>query len=162
MAAQPVDRAGLPPALAGVRYAGFWIRVVAATLDWMLMFAALFPIRWLVGSSATLAGEFWQVPTNKALHVSRLVRIGFAVAAGFAYRAGMESSRFQGTLGKMAVQIKVTDLAGDRISLERASGRYLAKFLSTISLGVGYLMAGFTPRKQALHDRVAGTLVQYR
>ena len=91
-----------------------------------------------------------------------MVRIGFAVLLVWLYRAGMESSRFQGTLGKLAVQIKVTGLDGNRISLERATGRHFAKVLSAIALGVGYLMVGFTARKQGLHDRLAGTLVQYQ
>ncbi|PYV64750.1 MAG: RDD family protein, partial [Acidobacteria bacterium] len=55
--------------------------------------------------------------------------------------------------------LKVTDLAGRRISFARASGRYFAKYLSSMTLLIGYIMAGFTERKQALHDMIAGTLV---
>ena len=48
---------------------------------------------------------------------------------------------------------------GRRISILKANARYWAKILSVLTLGVGFLMAGFTRRKQALHDFVAGTLV---
>jgi len=145
-----------------VRYAGFWIRVVASLMDFILIFIVLFPMRLLIGSTTTILGEDWQLATTKILFMNRMARIGMGILLAWLYRAGMESSHFQGTLGKLAVQIKVTDLEGNRISFERATGRYLAKFLSLISLGVGYLMVGFTLEKQGLHDRLAGTRVLYR
>ena len=72
----------------------------------------------------------------------------------------MESSSRQATVGKMALGLKVTDLEGRRISFARASGRHFAKYISGMILLIGYIMAGFTERKQALHDMIAGTLVQ--
>jgi uncharacterized RDD family membrane protein YckC len=74
----------------------------------------------------------------------------------------MESSKNQGTLGKMALGLRVTDMDGRRISFGRATGRYFAKWLSTITLLIGYIMAAFTPKKQAMHDMIAGTLVLAR
>ena len=71
----------------------------------------------------------------------------------------MESSAKQATVGKMALGIIVTDLDGRRIGFGRATGRYFAKILSALTLGIGFLMAGFTERKQALHDMVASCLV---
>jgi uncharacterized RDD family membrane protein YckC len=50
-------------------------------------------------------------------------------------------------------------LDGNRISFGRATGRFFAKIISAIILGIGYIMAGFTEKKQALHDILAGTLV---
>jgi uncharacterized RDD family membrane protein YckC len=75
------------------------------------------------------------------------------------YFAFCESSAWQGTLGKLALGIRVTDMQGRRISVPRALGRYPAKFLSAIILFVGFMMAGWTQRKQALHDMICGTLV---
>jgi len=86
--------------------------------------------------------------------------IGFLV--GWGYFAGMESSERQGTLGKSVMGIIVTDLDGQRISFLRASGRYFAKILSALILMIGYIMAAFTARKQALHDMLASTLVVNR
>jgi uncharacterized RDD family membrane protein YckC len=59
----------------------------------------------------------------------------------------------------MALGLKVTDTEGRQISFARASGRHFAKILSGMILLIGYIMAGFTERKQALHDVIAGTLV---
>ena len=70
-----------------------------------------------------------------------------------------ESSSWQATLGKKALGLTVTDLEGRRIGFGRATGRYFAKYLSTLILFIGWLMAGFTEKKQALHDMMAGTLV---
>jgi uncharacterized RDD family membrane protein YckC len=76
------------------------------------------------------------------------------------YYAWMESSRYQGTLGKMALGLIVTDLEGRPVTFARASGRYFAKIITGfIPLGIGYAMAGFTEKKQALHDIIAGCLV---
>lgn len=75
------------------------------------------------------------------------------------YTAGLESGPMQATLGKRLLGIQVTDLAGNRISFARASGRFFGIFLSTIILGIGLLMAAFTKRKQALHDMMASCLV---
>ena len=71
----------------------------------------------------------------------------------------MESSQKQATLGKIIVGIKVTDLEGNRISFAKASGRHFGKYISAFILCIGYIMAGFTEKKQALHDILASCLV---
>ena len=88
-----------------------------------------------------------------------MVALLINVAVGCAYYAGFHSSAKQATPGKMAFGIKVTDHAGARIGLARGIGRYFATWLSGIILGIGFLMAAFTQKKQALHDMVTGTLV---
>jgi uncharacterized RDD family membrane protein YckC len=75
------------------------------------------------------------------------------------YYALLESSTWQGTLGKRALGLEVTDLEGRRISFGRATGRFFAKIISALILWIGFIMAGFTEKKQALHDMIAGTLV---
>jgi uncharacterized RDD family membrane protein YckC len=75
------------------------------------------------------------------------------------YYALMESSKHQATLGKIALGLIVTDVNGQKISFGRASGRYFGKILSYIIMYVGFIMAAFTDKKQALHDMLAGTLV---
>jgi len=67
----------------------------------------------------------------------------------------MEASPLQGTLGKMMMGLKVADMQGNRISFLKALTRHLAKFLSFITFGIGYIMAAFTEHKQALHDKLA-------
>jgi Tfp pilus assembly major pilin PilA len=88
----------------------------------------------------------------------RLVNIVIACA----YYAGFHSSSWQATPGKKAFGIKVTDYEGGRIGLGRAIGRYFATWLSFIVLGVGFLMAAFTQKRQALHDMICSTLVVNR
>ena len=78
---------------------------------------------------------------------------------GVLYFALCESSAWQGTLGKLALGIRVTDLQGKRISFPRALGRYFAKILSAIILGIGFLMVAWIQRKQGLHDMICDTLV---
>jgi uncharacterized RDD family membrane protein YckC/Tfp pilus assembly major pilin PilA len=78
------------------------------------------------------------------------------------YKAIMESSAWQATFGKRALGIKVTSLQGERISFWRATGRVFAQGLSQLCVYIGYLMAAFTQRRQALHDLIAGTLVTRR
>jgi uncharacterized RDD family membrane protein YckC len=71
----------------------------------------------------------------------------------------MESSSYQGTIGKKILGIKVIDMNGNRISFVKATVRYFSKLLSALIIGIGFLMAGFTNKKQALHDLIAETLV---
>ena len=78
------------------------------------------------------------------------------------YFSLMESSKIQGTLGKLILRIKVTDLNGERIEFGKATGRHFSRILSGFVLGIGFLMAAFTKQKQALHDILAGSLVVKR
>jgi uncharacterized RDD family membrane protein YckC len=71
----------------------------------------------------------------------------------------MESSRHQATLGKKALGIIVTDMNGNRISFARANARFFGKWVSGMIMNIGYLMAAFTEKKQALHDILASCLV---
>lgn len=75
------------------------------------------------------------------------------------YFSLMESSKFQATVGKIALNIKVVDYEGKKISFKLATIRYFSKLLSALILFIGFFMAGFTKRKQALHDLIAKTTV---
>ena len=78
------------------------------------------------------------------------------------YFAAFESSGRQATPGKMALGVVVTDDAGQRIGFGRAAARTAAKYVSAMILWIGFLMAAFTARKQALHDMMTGCLVLRR
>jgi len=62
----------------------------------------------------------------------------------------------------MALGIVVTDLSGQRISFGRATGRHFSKIISKLTIYIGFMMAGWTEQKQALHDMMAGCLVMRR
>ena len=81
---------------------------------------------------------------------------------GWLYSAIMESSAKQATLGKMAMGLVVTDEKDNRLTFGKATARYFAKWLSSMILMIGYIIAAFTEKKQALHDMIAGTLVYQR
>ena len=149
-----------PPTPSGP--AGFWLRLLAMLIDGLVIgFAqgALVLGLAIVGGIAGVTGADADQPPMAGLVTLTWV---LALAGQWAYSAFMESSARQATLGKMALGLVVTDLAGRRIGLGRATGRTFAKLLSSIPLNLGYLMAAFTERKQALHDLVAGTLVARR
>ena len=142
-------------AAAGV-YAGFWKRFAAFILDYIIVVVLAMMAGAVIG---LIYGVGAGAPTDDAAS-------GLGAIAGFLvwwlYYALMESSTTQATLGKMALGIRVVDKQGNGVSFGRATGRNLAKFLSGMILMIGYLMAGFTSQKQALHDIVAGCLVVNR
>ncbi len=91
--------------------------------------------------------------------ISVLLFEGCALFGLWLYFAILESSAWQGTVGKKVLGLRVTDLDGNRISFGRATGRFFAKLVSNFTFMIGYIMAGFTAKKQALHDMIAGCLV---
>ncbi|HEU5337034.1 MAG TPA: RDD family protein [Terriglobales bacterium] len=142
-----------------VRYGGFWIRFVAVIIDALIMGIVVWPVAGILGLMVGVAGGSVQMP-DVGIHLVRGVVAGaLFLFAGWIYEASLESSSKQATVGKMALGLKVTDEQGRRISFGRATARYFSKILSRMTLMIGYIMAGFTARKQALHDLIAGTLV---
>ena len=142
-----------------IRYGGFWIRVVAAIIDGILLGIVVFPVLGILGLSIGLAGSQVSMPEIGVHLVRGIVGWVLFMGAGWLYEAGLESSSKQATVGKMALGLKVTDEDGRRISFARASARYFSKILSRMILLIGYIMVGFTQRNQGLHDMIAGTLV---
>ena len=156
-----VPRSGVsqPIVAAPVRYGGFWIRFVAAILDGILVQVVVVPFGALMGGAIGVAGVATRMPGEGTRLVSVIVGTVLGLLGSWIYEAAMESSSLQATLGKMALGLRVVDLQGQRISFGRASGRYFGRILSALILFIGFIMAAFTERKQALHDLIAGTLV---
>lgn len=77
----------------------------------------------------------------------------------FLYCVLQESSVHQATIGKRVFNLRVTDVRGSRLNFRKASIRHLGKFLSWIILLIGFFMMLWSSQRQALHDRLAGTLV---
>lgn len=84
---------------------------------------------------------------------------GISLLIGWLYFALLESSDSQATIGKKMMGLKVSDLNGRRLSFWQATVRHFGKWVSNITFGLGYLVAGITEKKQALHDIIAGTVV---
>jgi uncharacterized RDD family membrane protein YckC len=157
-------------------YAGFWWRFLAYLIDDIFVsFVTLIiftPIWAVMGFSlfrmANWSSTDWDFDSGVDPGAWQFIGsiVGLAIITGilatvinWLYYALMESSKYQATLGKMAVGARVTDLEGNRICFARATGRYFAKIISGMILMIGYIMAGFTEKKQALHDMIANTLV---
>jgi uncharacterized RDD family membrane protein YckC len=103
-----------------------------------------------------------QIPTFFQDVLSPDVSMLVLVVVAILYYAIMEASRHQGSLGKLALELKVTDADGRRLSLSKSILRNASKLLSTALLLLGYVAAAFTRRKQALHDVIAGAMVLKR
>ncbi len=140
-------------------YAGFWMRFAAAIIDGLILAVGGGVLGAIVGG--VIGGVMGSSGSsiNEIQVVAQIAGYIISVILGWLYEALMESSAKQATLGKLAVGIKVTDMLGARISFGRASGRHFGKIVSGLICGIGYFMAGFTDKKQALHDSMADCLV---
>jgi uncharacterized RDD family membrane protein YckC len=155
------------PAVAApvVLYAGFWLRFVAFIIDAIVLWFAgaivMLPFMASLGLRGVLTGRPPMMgPGDVVVLMGTFFWVIVArVALNWLYYAGFESSPWQATLGKKALGLEVTDLAGRRIGFGRASGRFFGKIISSLTLLIGYIMAGFTEKKQALHDMIASCLV---
>lgn len=135
-----------------MNYAGFWKRLCAAWVDSFIWMVGMYAVGSVLG--VIMGGSRAELLASHAGILNIL-----SIILGWIYAAGMESSSLQGTLGKMALGIKVTDLEGDRIGFGRATGRHFGKLISALILMIGFLMVPFTKQKQGLHDMMAGCLV---
>jgi uncharacterized RDD family membrane protein YckC len=146
-------------------YGGFWRRFWSYVLDRFILGLLFTPVGLLVllplltTSSAGWTDTDLPAPAITALMGAIATVVCFALLGSWLYYAILQSSAKQATLGQLALGIRVTDLAGRRVSFARASGRYFATMLTGFTFGIGYLIMFFTARKQTLHDLVAGTLV---
>ncbi len=154
-------------AAASVSYAGFWLRFAAYLIDSVVLGIAFFAVIGIFAAVTGVAGIIRNIPgdDSPANFPFVLVLFIFAIFAvllvgTWMYHALMESSSWQATLGKRVLNLQVTDLVGRPISFGRASGRHFSKIISgMIPLGIGFILAGFTEKKQAIHDMITSCLV---
>ncbi len=133
---------------------------MAVVIDGIIVQAVVMPVVFVAGLLTTAIGTAVNSVGQSFTAIPIILGGVFAIFASWIYEAAMESSSRQATLGKMIFGMKVTDLLGNRISFARATARHFSKYLSGMILMIGYIMAGFTPQKQALHDMIAGTVVR--
>ncbi len=141
-----------------IEYAGFWRRLAAFLIDNILIGITLTTIIYVAGLFVgfTLYNDHYYF--SALVVVTIFILFLFFIGIHWLYYAIMESSSFQGTLGKMVLGIIVTDSKGNKVSFVRATGRHFSKFLSRI-FNIGYLIIAFTDKKQGFHDMIANTLV---
>lgn len=129
------------------QYGGFWVRVVATIIDGFIVNIIQSIITFIL---------FYDSFLSDALAYSIL---SSSTLISLAYHTYFLSSEKQATWGKQAMRLKVVGINGERITPLNAVGRFFATYLSAFLLGIGYLMVAFDPKKQALHDKLAGTYV---
>lgn len=160
----PVGGYGTPVHGGDVVYAGFWKRFAAYAIDSVVVGIAGVVVQMVVaavmfGGMAALSSNPSEMFSTGAGILGVLLLYLAPLALGAAYYGFFHASANQASLGKMAVGIKVTDGSGGHISFWRGFARYFALIVSSIPLGIGLIMAGFTDRKRALHDMMCTTLV---
>ena len=135
-------------------YANFGYRFVASLIDGVVLSISGLLIQTFIGGANILT-------ETVARNILASIIVGFLLNTliGWAYFAAMESSASQATLGKQALGLIVTDINGGRISFARATGRHFGKWVSVLTLFIGYLMNAWDDKGQTLHDKMAGTLV---
>jgi len=152
----PAAAAAMPMPLPRVDYAGFWRRFVAFIIDAVIL-GIIAGVLNLVTGGSKMPSTF--EPMSMHYFTGFAFSNFLSVVIAWLYYALLESSSKQATAGKMALGLVVTDLQGRRINFWRATGRHFSKIISGAILMIGFIMAGVTARKQALHDMIAGTLV---
>lgn len=137
-------------------YAGFWRRFLATIIDGIILGILYGIISKIFVSNVVVSpesGNFIDLSGN-LLTINLITAIIFLI-----YYSAFESSRLQATPGKRVLSLVVTKADGQPISFFQALVRNFCKYISAIILFIGFLMAAFTAKKQALHDLIAGTLV---
>ena len=140
-------------------YAGFWLRFVASLIDGFILAIVMFVVVLVLGGILVAINGNGGGNGGPAEAIVGFIIWGFMIVLPWLYSAFQESSPTQATLGKKMLGIRVTDLEGNRVSFGQASGRHFGKILSNMVCSIGFLMAGFTEKKQALHDMLASTLI---
>ena len=138
-------------------YASFGQRLVAYILDNLIISVPLGCIMIFVfGAGVAIAEELGSEGIISLL----VLLIQFVwLGVSWLYFSLFQSGPKMATPGKMAMGIVVTNISGKRITWANATGRFFAKILSGMAFCIGYILAAFTEKKQALHDILAGTIV---
>jgi uncharacterized RDD family membrane protein YckC len=129
-----------------VRYGSFWNRFIAVIIDGFIVGIPM------------LGMNFFIFGVTPMVTQTNFLSAGFNIVVAWLYDAYLTSTR-GATIGKSAMSLEVTDMHGNLITFANATGRHFAKILSSMIILIGYLMAAFTEKKQALHDIIASTVV---
>ncbi|MGE5129180.1 MAG: RDD family protein [Sphingomonadaceae bacterium] len=138
--------------MSGYEYVGFWRRLLAAAIDFLILFVVTTPIllaiygrRYFELIESGASAGFWDF-------VIEYIVPAVAVIAFW--------RRYGATPGKMAIGAKIVDAkTGERPSTARLVVRYFAYLVSALPFFLGFLWIGISRRKQGFHDKIARTMV---
>jgi uncharacterized RDD family membrane protein YckC len=133
-------------------YGGFWIRFLAVIIDSIALWIVNFALQTVTGTRITNPRDLGLIMGSIGLNFFISIALGMIYESFFLVQYGA-------TPGKMVLKLKVITPDGGGLTWGRAIGRHFAKYLSGITLAIGYIMAGFDMEKRALHDYIAGTRV---
>ncbi|MEY4485324.1 MAG: hypothetical protein RL693_2776 [Verrucomicrobiota bacterium] len=147
----------------GMNYAGFWIRVAAKIIDNLLLTAVTLALSFLFFGSLFMTMDPQKLEKDPeamvAFMVAQFALIGISTGIQILYNAVMVW-KWGGTVGKLAVGIRVVREDGSPVTFGRAVGRAFADFLNGFACSLTYLMVAFDePQKRALQDHICGTRV---
>lgn len=133
-------------------YAGFWLRVWAGAIDVAIECVVALLLSLAINLVLRRFGSGHGITAARSAFFAGMAFIVLLNVGAWLYSASMESSQWRATLGKRIVGLQVLTSEGARLSFGPATVRHLMKFLSLFSLTLGFMMAGWTKRRQALHD----------
>jgi uncharacterized RDD family membrane protein YckC len=129
-------------------YVGFWKRFVAKFVDGIILQVVNMGLAFAVMALANdVAGQI----------INFFIGIALSAALNIFF-----IGKFGATPGKMMIKAKVVRSNGDPLTYGRATGRFFAEWVSSLTMGIGYLMACWDREKRSLHDRIADTRVVER
>jgi uncharacterized RDD family membrane protein YckC len=158
-APRPADTFGPAVPSAPLEYAGFWLRVWAGAIDIFVEALAALLVTLIVDIAMKIITPRFGLSPITARYVTGMVFIFVLTIGGWLYCAFSESSSWRATVGKRVLGLQVVTSSGDKLSFGQASVRHFMKFLSLFTATVGFMMAGWTKRRQALHDMPQDCLV---
>jgi len=133
-------------------YAGFWLRVWAGAIDVLLEALAALLVTLIVDLAMKIISPQFGLSPITAHYATGIVFIFVLAIGSWLYCALAESSSWRATVGKRIIGLQVVTAAGGKLSFGQATVRHFMKFLSLFTATVGFMMAGWTKRRQALHD----------
>jgi uncharacterized RDD family membrane protein YckC len=133
------------------RPAGFWIRVVAAVVDFAVFWLANLLLRALVA-------RVFHVDLEAAIALKSMLAACTLLFAAL-YVIVLHALEGQ-TIGKLIVRVRVVGDDDLPPPVGASVLRFFAYFVSLLPFGLGFFMAGLRADRRALHDLIAGTRVE--
>ncbi|WP_164462073.1 RDD family protein [Bacillus sp. FJAT-42376] len=141
-----------------VKHAGFWLRFAAYVIDGFIVSIFMYLFIFLIAGAAMGSSILSGNPDDINIVVV-IAGYAFFLLVVLAYYIAMPVTKWQGTIGKKLVGIKIVDRYGQKLTIGKSVLRYLSMIVTGFTFGVGYIITAFTERKQALHDLMVKTYV---